>query len=153
MCVAGARGADAQHPCKTNLISTFSCREIICAAAPESRGGSGRIGGGIKSNLPLVTNSILRMLACVLALRCVNPGEGSAECFHSYGKVAADSVFGCSWKRVSSILHSGSVCPSTKEPLEHMRMGGSVFFSSFYSSFEVSIYNTARVVPCPPPAL
>lgn len=68
VCVAGASGASAQHPCKTNLISTFCCREIICVTALESRGGRVRGGGGIKSNLPFVTNSILHMLACAREL-------------------------------------------------------------------------------------
>lgn len=46
------------------------------------------------------------MLACARELHVLqrmNPTEGSAECFHSYAKVAADYVFGCGWK--TSVIH------------------------------------------------
>lgn len=102
-------------------------------AEGELKGGSNQI--YLLSPTQFSTLACVRGAACVHALRRINPREASAECFHSYAKVAADYVFGYSWKRVSSILRSGSICPSTKEPLEHMRMGGSGFFCSFYSSF------------------
>lgn len=116
----------------------------MCDGPKESRG----VSEGIKSNLALVTNSIFQVM-CVFVCVCMckrdinsmrestrvratlahhDSWENPVKCFHCYAKVTEDCELGCCLKWVSSILRSSSSCPSTKEPLEPMRMGERFFF-------------------------